>query len=693
MDQNARPWSSESDMISRPDARRISVLSAAEAAPRDTRLEECEDSSGFSDLPRRNRPSRPIFIHSSWRASHTWFWQRFRKHQSTVCFYEPFHESLVTLTKSQALSMGPNSWNSGHPAGDPYMIEFLPLIRRAGGVRLFTPEISYEWFFPIGGPTGDLHPKELRYLALLIRHAERLLRIPVFGFTRSLGRLIAIKNRFPGTHIFQYRNLWTQWTSWIDHRENGNEYFLLNFLRIMVEAQDLYLSSLINRCLVSYIQFPKDEGDQNIAGRDDFHGQLTIKLLAFLSVQELFVLYMAFHTYLYMLAQKSADIVIDITKLARDEDYRRLARDQLTSATGLPITFDGITETQQYHPFDPALIDWRSIRDNLNFAVLTLDHLFDRQELLHYGSALLDETRAEIELSEKYVARARQRAADLASERDSVAAVRSTLAAERDRLSAERDAAFAERDRLSAERDAAFAERDRLSAERDAAFAERDRLSAERDAAFAERDRLLAERDAAFAERDRFSVERDAAFAERDRLSAERDAAVAKRDRLSAEQDAAFAERYRLSAERDAAVAERDRLSAQSERWFNAAVVWAADRLLSAPRSQRAQWFCRLMLGFRAGPIGWLGNGVNVRGSPRSRADRARDAGEWELAARFYIDELNRNVCDPSLWLELAHALKEAGEIPAAEIAYCKAATLSGDHKETRQCTMQIPPN
>ena len=623
MDQNARPWSSESDMISRPDARRISVLSAAEAAPRDTRLEECEDSSGFSDLPRRNRPSRPIFIHSSWRASHTWFWQRFRKHQSTVCFYEPFHESLVTLTKSQALSMGPNSWNSGHPAGDPYMIEFLPLIRRAGGVRLFTPEISYEWFFPIGGPTGDLHPKELRYLALLIRHAERLLRIPVFGFTRSLGRLIAIKNRFPGTHIFQYRNLWTQWTSWIDHRENGNEYFLLNFLRIMVEAQDLYLSALINRCLVSYIQFPKDEGDPNIAGRDDFRGQLAIKLLAFLSVQELFVLYMAFHTYLYMIAQKSADIVIDITKLARDEDYRRLARDQLTSATGLPITFDGITETQQYHPFDPALIDWRSIRDNLNFAVLTLDHLFDRQELLHYGSALLDETRAEIELSEKYVARARQRAADLASERDSVAAVRSTLAAERDRLSAERDAAFAERDRLSAERDAAFAKRDRLSAERDAAFAERDRLLAERDAAFAE----------------------------------------------------------------------RDRLSAQSERWFNAAVVWAADRLLSAPRSQRAQWFCRLMLGFRAGPIGWLGNGVNVRGSPRSRADRARDAGEWELAARFYIDELNRNVCDPSLWLELAHALKEAGEIPAAEIAYCKAATLSGDHKETQQSTMQIPAN
>lgn len=30
--------------------------------------------------------------------------------------------------------------------------------------------------------------------------------------------------------------------------------------------------------------------------------------------------------------------------------------------------------------------------------------------------------------------------------------------------------------------------------------------------------------------------------------------------------------------------ADRDRLAAQCERWFNAAVVWAADRLLNTPR-------------------------------------------------------------------------------------------------------------
>jgi hypothetical protein len=320
---------------------------------------------------------------------------------------------------------------------------------------------------------------------------------------------------------------------------------------------------------------------------------------------------MAFHIYLYIIAARSADIVIDITKLNRDEGYRRQTREDLACATGLPITFDGLTETQQYHPFDPALIDWGLISENLNFAVLTLDHLFEGQELLRYGTELIDETRAEIGLSEKYISRARRVTADLASERDSATAARSMLIAERDRLSAERDAAFAERDRLAAERDAAFVERHRLSAERDAAFGERDRLAAECDAASAERDSLVAE----------------------------------------------------------------------NERWFNAAVVWAADSLLRARRLRRGQCLARWLLRFRVGPIGWLGNGVNVRGTPKNRADRARDARDWELAARFYIDELNRNAHDPAIWLQLGHCLKKAGKIAAADIAYSKAATLREDFK------------
>src|SRR5215471_4862522 len=267
-------------MASPPDAGGSAVAAAAETEPLQV--------------------APPIFIHSSWRAAHTWFWLKFREQPSTLCFYEPFHECLATLTRSEALSLGPSSWNSRHPAGEPYYREFVPLIRKAGGVRLFAPEIPYRWFLPAGGPTGDLHPQETRYLALLIRHAERLRRVPVFGFTRSLGRLAAIKHQFPGTHIFQYRNLWTQWVSLIEHRQNGNKYFFPRILHIMLETQDLYLSSIMNRYMARYLPSLKAERDDTGAANDNRLGQLITKLLELIREQDLFCLYMAFHIYLYM---------------------------------------------------------------------------------------------------------------------------------------------------------------------------------------------------------------------------------------------------------------------------------------------------------------------------------------------------------------------------------------------------------
>ena len=227
----------------------ISIATARETradSPRDSW--QAGNSGGHPEEPRWG--ASPIFLHSSWRASHTWFWLKFRKHPATVCFYEPFHESLGTLTRSEAESRYPDSWNSRHPSTEPYLLEFIPLIRKAGGVRLFVPEISYRWFLPVGGHTGNLHPEEIKYLALLIRHADRLRRTPVFGFTRSLGRLPAIKKQFPGIHIFQHRNLWTQWMSWIDYKKNNNEYFLHRVLEIMIVTKDPYLSSIIKPYLL-----------------------------------------------------------------------------------------------------------------------------------------------------------------------------------------------------------------------------------------------------------------------------------------------------------------------------------------------------------------------------------------------------------------------------------------------------------
>jgi WD40 repeat protein len=53
-----------------------------------------------------------------------------------------------------------------------------------------------------------------------------------------------------------------------------------------------------------------------------------------------------------------------------------------------------------------------------------------------------------------------------------------------------------------------------------------------------------------------------------------------------------------------------------------------------------------------------------------TRADRARDIRQWELAARLYRKALNRNPKNPPIWLQYGHVLKESGKPTEAESAY-----------------------
>jgi glycosyltransferase involved in cell wall biosynthesis len=70
-------------------------------------------------------------------------------------------------------------------------------------------------------------------------------------------------------------------------------------------------------------------------------------------------------------------------------------------------------------------------------------------------------------------------------------------------------------------------------------------------------------------------------------------------------------------------------------------------------------------------------------------ADRARDGGQWEPAARFYRKALDRNPLNPSIWVQYGHALKESGELrdpdqlAQAERAYRKALSLDPSVADT----------
>jgi glycosyltransferase involved in cell wall biosynthesis len=57
-------------------------------------------------------------------------------------------------------------------------------------------------------------------------------------------------------------------------------------------------------------------------------------------------------------------------------------------------------------------------------------------------------------------------------------------------------------------------------------------------------------------------------------------------------------------------------------------------------------------------------------------ADRARDSGQWELAAHLYRKALDRNPQNPPICIQYGHVLKERGDLRQAEGAYRAAIRL-----------------
>jgi tetratricopeptide (TPR) repeat protein len=68
---------------------------------------------------------------------------------------------------------------------------------------------------------------------------------------------------------------------------------------------------------------------------------------------------------------------------------------------------------------------------------------------------------------------------------------------------------------------------------------------------------------------------------------------------------------------------------------------------------------------------------------PLDLADRARDAGDWALAARHYREALARDSGNPAIWVQYGHALKESGNVADAEKAYRKSLEIDGRIADT----------
>ena len=271
-------------------------------------------------------PAQPIFVHAFFRAGGTYLWSKFRACRDTMAFYEPFNESLGSDTRSQLLGLTPRSWESKHPALDaPYMAEYAPLMT-VRGLQLFRKEFATATFFL--EPGSDLPAAQCRYLAALIAQAHRSGKRPVLGFSRSLGRLAALRRAFAAAHIVPMRNPAHQWMScFVQCLDHGNDYFLV--MHLMVAGQNRHhplVREMAERCGIPHFECGSFE--EEIAAYR--------KLAARLELEAAYRVFLAVYVAAYLEALPESDLVVDMDLLSHAE-YRRSVERRVEALTRIPL--------------------------------------------------------------------------------------------------------------------------------------------------------------------------------------------------------------------------------------------------------------------------------------------------------------------------------------------------------------------
>ena len=632
-------------------------------------------------------------MHSSFRTGSTYLWSHLRKPSSTVTYYEIFHELLQGLRAEDAGSLTPDLWNSMHPPGAPYFLEFLPLLKPGGGVAGFEPEISYKRFIPAEGCLGPISDTEAAYVRTLVSHAEDRGRIPVLTATRSLGRLRGLKQAAPGLHLLLYRNLFQQWCSITQQVLSGNPYFLARLFDIVrLGAHDPVLDTL---------QRVYPLGEASVDRSDTF------------------MVFALLHLHLYVQAAGAADLVVDLNRLESDPGHRETV-ERTIAGQAVPVNLSDIRRTTAYSVcplgktqdlqerlkvLGDMILDRSPDATGRRFGNMVLSDLleeFDRHEF--YASSM----RKTLLQSQRMIAASEDLPRQMAVLSDAHGLLRQQVDETRcanERLAGTCDAYRVEVQQIRQQLDEALGACNVLALERDEALRGQGMARLDHEAAVVAKDQLLLERDELMASHrlkwdEQEAVQagyeahvarlevaladhqamicslREQAQAEQGRLQAERDHALAAVRRASCERDDQQAFNRKLSLDQAAFLADSDRqrdrarclttrIGQLEQEVHLLAVDWVA-----ASHSQAARAASKL-----SALLTNQGATRRMR-DLRRLGDLARDARDWPRAAAAYQHYLGLRPGNAAIWVQYGHALKEAGLLAAALAAYGESLRL-----------------
>lgn len=269
-----------------------------------------------------------VFLHAGWRCASTYVWNCFRRNPSTTSFYEPFNEELARSWKHIGRQTT-HSWNSRHPrlAALPYAEEYRQLHRPfTKGVPGYRREFALARYFPTEAGIGP----EIRYVARLVKHAQRMDTHAVLAFSRSLARAAPLKQALGGYHVIVRRNPRQQWLSCRSYRGQVSlEYFELCHFLILALAP---AGSPAQR-FAAALGLPRLPGG--------LQRQLEFLHAAIYPWSDEFS-YRAFTAVSLLshaMAESAADLVLDVDRLSRSPVHRDEASAKILADTGLAIDF------------------------------------------------------------------------------------------------------------------------------------------------------------------------------------------------------------------------------------------------------------------------------------------------------------------------------------------------------------------
>lgn len=276
---------------------------------------------------------RPIFLHSLWRSGSTYAWMKFRRLPTCCAFYEPFNETLATLTVDSALAYQSDP-GLIHPAViRPYFYEYIPLLvnHASGnkGLPLFKDEFSYRNYF-----IADQElPEQKAYITSLIAEATRQGKVPVLGFVRSLGRVAWFRRQFDAVNIVLVRNLLSQFLSCEKQAEAGRPFFRTMYYMVLCQAP----RGSIAADYAEKFDIPRFDAQSSGIAR-----QQLIKRVTGASLAERFQVSAALYRLSHLMGNRFADLLVDMDRLSTEPDYRDEISATIHSLTGFKIDFSGM---------------------------------------------------------------------------------------------------------------------------------------------------------------------------------------------------------------------------------------------------------------------------------------------------------------------------------------------------------------